>query len=147
MILGVCATGLHDGNLKQDLLRATERMSQGSGGPRPTVWANSHVAFCSMPLGIDTFDEFPQPFVNADGTIVVMFEGKSYNHAEIKRLLGPGRGFQTDCSGEALVHLCAKYRENLLNRVNGKYAFALWGGKPEAHTRTRPLRHRIVILL
>src|SRR5919106_1645356 len=105
MILGVCDPGLQGGKLKQDLLRATAPMSRGSGGARPAVWANAHVALCSMPLGIDTFDEVPQPFVNADGTIVVIFEGKIYNSAEIRRWLGSGEGFQTDCSGEALVNL------------------------------------------
>jgi asparagine synthase (glutamine-hydrolysing) len=125
VILGILDKDVKAGDFKQDLLRILARVSPGRSG-QPAVWANSHLAFCSIPSGIDTLDEAPQPFVSEDRTIVVMFEGKIYNTAEIKRLLGSGQRFQTDCSGEALVHLYTKYQEGFLDRVNGKFAFALW---------------------
>jgi asparagine synthase (glutamine-hydrolysing) len=126
MILGVLDNGSQAGKLKQDLLRAATRLSPGRGSVRPTVWANPHMALCLVPSGIDTLDEAPQPFTNEDRTVVVIFEGKVHNSTEIKRLLGSGHRFQTDCSGEALVHLYVKYRESFLDRANGKFAFALW---------------------
>lgn len=129
MILGILDNRSQAGELQKDLLWTATRLSQGRGSIRPTVWAGPHLAFCSVPLGIDTLDEAPQPFTNEDGTIVLMFEGKIHNSTEIKRLLGSSHRFQTDCSGEALVPLYVKYRESFLDQVNGKFAFALWDEK------------------
>jgi asparagine synthase (glutamine-hydrolysing) len=126
VILGIFDRDLQGGKLKQDLLRITTHMGHGSRSRQVAVWANAHLAFCSIPPRIDTLDETPQPFANEDRTIVVMFAGKIYNTAEIKSWLGIGHRLQTDCSGEAVVHLYAKYQEGFLDRVNGKFAFALW---------------------
>jgi len=57
---------------------------------------------------------------------VLVFEGKVYNIADIKKLLGTEHRFTTTCSGEALAHLYEKYREDFLAQVNGKFTFALW---------------------
>jgi asparagine synthase (glutamine-hydrolysing) len=126
VILGIFDTGRQGSALKQDLQRVMARLSRGRASVQPTVWVNAPLAFCSIPLGIDTLDEAPQPFVNEDRTIVVVWQGKIHNIAEIRRSLGSGYRFQTECSGEALVHLYTKYQESFLDWVNGKFAFALW---------------------
>ena len=124
MILGVVDRSRPGDTFKEELLQVAAR--NGRASVPATVWANRHLAFCVAPLQIDTLDETPQPFMNQDQTIVVAFQGKIYNTPEIERLLGLDHRYQRNGSGEALAHLYEKYQESFLDRVNGKFAFALW---------------------
>src|SRR5213593_4909533 len=98
---------------------------------QPAVWSNRHLAVCWVPEKIDTLDEHGQPFLSCDGTVVVMNQGKIHNVDEIRGWLGSGCRFRTGCSGEALAHLYEKSQDGFLDRVNGKFAFALWDGRNE----------------
>lgn len=126
MIFGILDRHREASELGEDLLRVATRLTRGRKTSRPTVWTAGHLAACVIPTGIDTLDELPQPFLNEDRTIAVLWEGKIYNLAEIKRSLGADHDIRTDCSGEALPHLYEKYQDDLLDQVNGKFAFALW---------------------
>jgi asparagine synthase (glutamine-hydrolysing) len=126
MILGILDKDRRGSEVKQHLLRVTAQMSNGMDGVQTAAWANQHLALAAIPRQNGTLDEIPQPFVNEDQTITVMFEGKIHNIEEIKRLLGSDYEFRTKCSGEVLTHLYEKYGKDFLDRVNGKFAFALW---------------------
>ena len=69
-----------------------------------------------------------QPMVNADGRIVVVFNGAIYNHLDLRReLQSKGYRFQTDHSDtEVLVHGFAEWGEDLPRRLNGMFAFAVY---------------------
>ncbi len=134
MILGIFETGRPQSALKQELLQRIDQAYPAAHENQHKVWASQHIAFSWLPTQIDTLDEFDQPFLSKDGAIVVIFEGKIYNLAEIKRHLGPDYPFRTNHSGEALAHLYAKsqdhkYPDRYLDQVNGKFAFALWDCK------------------
>ena len=126
MILGILDRARRGSEIKEHLLRVPVPTSNGTEGVPTTVWANQHLALASIPSQIDRLGEIPQPFISENQTITVLFEGKIHNTEEIKRILGSDYRFRTDCSGEALAHLYDKYHENFLDRVNGKFAFALW---------------------
>ena len=126
MILGAFDRTKSAADLHEMLSPVAKNTPFGSTEVPRTVWARDGVALCYSPRGMVTLDETPQPFVNDDESIVVVFEGKIHNVDEIKRMLGSGTSFRTDCSGETLVHLYAKEGEKALARVNGKFAFALW---------------------
>ncbi len=121
MILGILDKDRPGAELHQELSAFVDQAAQAA-----SVWASGHLAFCCTPRGIPTLDETPQPFVNEDETIVVMFEGKIHNLHEIKGQLGSSGRFRTACSGEVLVYLYELYQDQLLKQVNGKFAFALW---------------------
>ncbi len=92
-----------------------------------------------------------QPMYNEDGTIVVTFNGEIYNYQEIKEdLIEKGHIFKTDADTEVLVHGYEEYGTELLQKLRGMYAFAVWnrdkkemliardifGIKPMFYTRT-----------
>lgn len=69
-----------------------------------------------------------QPMVSEDGRIVVVFNGEIYNHAELRgELCQRGHHFLTDHSDtEVLLHGWREWGEDLVGRLNGMWAFAIW---------------------
>ena len=68
-----------------------------------------------------------QPMYNEDETLVLTFNGEIYNYQEIKEeLIEKGHIFKTDADTEVLVHGYEEYGRDLLKRLRGMYAFALW---------------------
>lgn len=68
-----------------------------------------------------------QPMYNEDETIVVTFNGEIYNYEEIKEeLISKGHIFKTDADTEVLVHGYEEYGTELLQKLRGMYAFAIW---------------------
>lgn len=68
-----------------------------------------------------------QPMYNEDETIVVTFNGEIYNYQSIKEeLIQKGHIFKTDADTEVLVHGYEEYGIELLDKLRGMYAFAIW---------------------
>jgi len=71
-----------------------------------------------------------QPMVTGDGKLVVVYNGEIYNHIELRRQLESlGHRFQSDhCDTEVLLHGYRQWGEQLPDRLNGMWAFALYDG-------------------
>jgi asparagine synthase (glutamine-hydrolysing) len=69
-----------------------------------------------------------QPMCNRDGSLVVVFNGEIYNHAELRvELEQAGHRFQTNRSDtEVLLHGYRQWGDALPQRLNGMWAFALY---------------------
>ena len=69
-----------------------------------------------------------QPMATADGALQVVFNGEIYNHRELRaELEALGCRFQTDHSDtEVLLHGWRQWGEEMVGRLNGMWAFALW---------------------
>lgn len=71
-----------------------------------------------------------QPLSNEDETIWLVFNGEIYNFPELReRLKEKGHRFRTKTDCEVIVHLYEEEGENLCQKLNGMFAFALWDGK------------------
>nr|WP_319489443.1 asparagine synthase (glutamine-hydrolyzing) [uncultured Caproiciproducens sp.] len=76
---------------------------------------------------IDIASTGDQPIYNEDKTLVLMFNGEIYNYLELREILiEKGHQFYTQTDSEVLVHGFEEWHEELLNKLRGMFAFAIW---------------------
>ena len=68
-----------------------------------------------------------QPVYNEDRTVAAVFNGEIYNFPELReQLRARGHSFTTNGDSECLVHLYEDYGDDLVHRLRGMFAFAIW---------------------
>lgn len=73
-----------------------------------------------------------QPIANEDETLFLVCNGEIYNFRELRNELErSGHRFRTGSDVEVLLHLYEDYGDDLLERVSGMFAFALWDARRE----------------
>ncbi|QQS34401.1 MAG: asparagine synthase (glutamine-hydrolyzing) [Acidobacteriota bacterium] len=94
------------------------------------VWLDDTVALGMRRLSIIDLHTGDQPVFSCDRSVVVMMNGELYNYREVRaELEKKGHKFKTNSDTEILPHLYEEYGEDLLEHVNGMYAFSLWDTK------------------
>jgi asparagine synthase (glutamine-hydrolysing) len=68
-----------------------------------------------------------QPLANRDGSRVLVCNGEIYNFREVRRELEAlGHCFATGSDSEVLLHGYAQWGDEVVQRLNGMFGFALW---------------------
>lgn len=76
---------------------------------------------------IDVDERSNQPMYNEDKTLVLTFNGEIYNYKELREeLAARGHKFCSNTDSEVLVHGFEQWREKLLDKVRGMFAFAIF---------------------
>jgi asparagine synthase (glutamine-hydrolysing) len=133
----VCGiTGALDLNGHGALDRAgIERMTETlvHRGPDDSgIYLNNGVGLGFRRLSIIDLDQGNQPHSNEDGSLVSVCNGEIFNYMELKQeLQAQGHRFRTDCDVEVLVHIYEEHGANLLHRLNGQFAFAIFDGNQQ----------------
>ncbi len=73
-----------------------------------------------------------QPFLNDDGTMVLVYNGEVYNYREIRDDLKTESGFRTRSDTEVVLRGWEKWGVDCLKRFRGMFAFALYDAKRRA---------------
>ena len=82
---------------------------------------------------IDLSETGDQPIYNEDRTLVLMFNGEIYNYQQLREiLLAKGHKFYTKTDSEVLVHGFEEWGEELLGKLRGMFAFAVWNTKEKS---------------
>jgi asparagine synthase (glutamine-hydrolysing) len=99
------------------------------GPDNQPVFQKENCGFAHARLSIiDLSAEANQPFFNADRSAMIIFNGEIYNFPELKAgLQKTGRyNFHTTSDTEVLMYLYEEYKEKLLEKINGMFAFAIY---------------------
>jgi len=133
-IAGMVSTDEVDPELVRGMCAAIEhRGPDGSG-----YHTGPHVALGMRRLAIIDIVGGQQPVRNEDGTVLAVFNGELYNHGELRAdLIRRGHRLTSKSDTECLVHLYEEHGDDLVHRLRGMFAFAIWDAR-----RTRLLLGR-----
>lgn len=122
--------GVSDQALLHEMLARIRHRGPDDSGTYEATGASpaERMAFGNNRLSIiDLSPAGHQPMCNEDGTVWVAYNGEVFNFQELRRELeANGHQFRSHTDTEVLVHLYEKYGPDMVKRLNGMFAFAVW---------------------
>ena len=125
---------------RSELRRIRDHMAtRGPDGDGEWASDSRRVALAHRRLSIiDLSERGAQPMANANGKLIVTFNGEIYNYQVLrKNLEAKGYVFRTRSDTEVLLHLYAEKGEAMVHDLRGMFAFALWDANKGALLLTR----------
>ncbi|MEM0542082.1 asparagine synthase (glutamine-hydrolyzing) [Flavobacterium sp. j3] len=92
------------------------------------IFLNNNIGLGHRRLSIiDTTSGGHQPFISENGRYTIVFNGEIYNYQSFyPELKGKGISLKTSSDTEVLLKLYELYGMEMLGRLNGMFAFAIW---------------------
>jgi asparagine synthase (glutamine-hydrolysing) len=114
----------------KDLLHSMcERMTH-RGPDSEGLLVSNGACFGMRRLAIIDLVTGEQPAFNEDKSVAVILNGEIYNYRELRRQLEQlGHSFASQSDTEVLPHLYEEYADEMVQHLNGMFAFALWDSK------------------
>lgn len=125
---GIAGLVEFQGAPEEATLRAMERSILHRGPDEGGFWRSGPVGLVHRRLRIiDLSPLGAQPMANEDGQVQVVFNGEIYNHHALREeLMKLGHVFRSRSDTEVLVHGYESWGEDLIRRLRGMFAFAIW---------------------
>ncbi|HEY3219870.1 MAG TPA: asparagine synthase (glutamine-hydrolyzing) [Gemmatimonadales bacterium] len=90
-------------------------------------YADAQIGLAHVRLSIIDVAGGAQPLGNEDGSVLIVYNGEVYNYLELRHeLAAAGHRFRTRCDTEVLVHAYEQWGTEMLGRLNGQFAFAIY---------------------
>jgi asparagine synthase (glutamine-hydrolysing) len=98
------------------------------------LWLAPHAAIGHRRLAVIDVEGGRQPMVaeSAEGDVVLTYSGEVYNYLELRDQLAlAGQEFNTESDTEVVLRAYLEWGVELVDHLNGMYAFAIWDGRTE----------------
>ena len=93
----------------------------------PAALGHRRLAIIDLPGGRQ-----PMAVDTPHGSVALVYSGETYNFTELRReLTGRGHRFTTDSDTEVVLHGYLEWGEQVAERLNGMYAFAVWDARQD----------------
>jgi asparagine synthase (glutamine-hydrolysing) len=114
--------------LNSELLRKMHNTTRHRGPDDEDFFEMPDISFAHNRLSIiDLSEGGRQPMSTPDGRYVIVYNGEIYNYRELRSELEAfGESFKTKSDTEALLRAYAKWGKDVLRKLNGIFAFAVW---------------------
>ena len=117
---------------KEALLRRMLGLIRHRGPDAFGMYLHDKVGLGSARLRILDLAGGDQPIHNETGTVWIVYNGEVFNYPDLRvELEQKGHRFYTKTDTEVLVHLYEEMGPELLNKLNGQFAFALWDSREQ----------------
>lgn len=126
---GIAGSLVHSGVFQaKDRLEAAVRSLQHRGPDSEGKFVDGPVGLGHRRLSIiDTSNAGDQPYTEESGRYTLVFNGEIYNFLELRESLkAKGHTFHSDCDTEVLLKGYMAYGANVLQQLNGFFAFAVY---------------------
>ena len=92
-----------------------------------SYYKDDNIAMGFRRLSIIDLSGGRQPISNEDDSLIITFNGEIYNFKEIKEdLIKKGHIFKTNTDTEVILHGYEEYKEKILDKLRGMFAFVIW---------------------
>lgn len=125
----------------RDALIACNAQMPYRGPDGQGIWTDHSVGFAHVRLSIIGLENGAQPIVSDEGDLVLVCNGEIYNHRTLRKSLeSKGYKFKTLSDSEVILHLYREYRDDLINHLDGMFAFVLYDKKRTKNYRGKRSR-------
>lgn len=120
---------------REELLRIRERMvSRGPDGSGLWMSPDNRIGLAHRRLAIiDLSESGAQPMLDPESGNQIVFNGEIYNHRILRVALeSAGYHFRSNSDTEVLLKLYAIHGQDMLGKLRGMYAFAIWDARAQS---------------
>lgn len=112
---------------KQDNIKKMADLIAHRGPDSEGYYCDKDIALGFRRLSIIDLNGGSQPIYNQDKSKVIVFNGEIYNYQELrKELEEKGYNFQTKTDTEVILLGYEEYKENILDKLRGMFAFVIY---------------------
>ena len=109
------------------LLEKMRKRIEHRGPDGHGIYNNDQIFLAHNRLSIIDVEHGQQPMLSSDKRFAIVFNGEIYNYEELrKELLQEGAPIKTRSDTETLLYGYIYWGEEVLSKINGMFAFALW---------------------
>jgi len=113
--------------LPEDVLRKMCEVMVHRGPDDSGIYLDSVAGLGHRRLSIIDVAGGHQPMPNEDQSVWIAYNGETYNHAELRKdLEAKGHQYSTRTDAESLIHLYEEEGDELVHKLRGQAAFAIW---------------------
>ena len=112
---------------KEETVENMAKLITHRGPDSSGFFVDEDIAMGFRRLSIIDVNGGKQPIYNEDKSLVLTFNGEIYNYKELKEeLVSKNHKFYTSTDSEVLVHGFEEWGKDLLSKLRGMFAFAIW---------------------